>query len=98
MNFVLLNSIESTRVNMIFLHKCKVNDRQKEHFAALKQVNQVSQIHLFKSYFRVVYIRVEFFDVNPLAAGAGDLRELQAVTKTLHLVLKLFFSEFGFKK
>ena len=26
---------------------------------------------------------------NPGAAGAGDLRGLQAVTKTLHLVLEL---------
>ena len=36
--------------------------------------------------------------LNPGAAGAEDLRGLHAVTKTLHLVLKLFFSEFEFKK
>ena len=36
--------------------------------------------------------------LNLGAAGAGDQQGLQAVTKTLHLVLKFFLSDFEFKR
>ena len=53
-----------------------------------------------KCYFRLVAACIFGLSKNSLnlGDGAGDLRELQAETKMLQLVLKLFKSDFEFKK
>ena len=68
--------------------------RRKEAILQESLTNQENALNKLK--LLALIVKRNYFNLG--AAGAGDLRGLQAVTKTLHLVLKLFFSEFEFKK